>query len=136
MPIYSTTDELYSVMETLWNYIKSDQDISEKLLGSKLVVRFKYRDPDGALTIDGSDGKELRFHFGESPLDADVEMTMKSDVAHNFWLGKEPPAVALLQGRIVSRGPVHKALALLPAIKPAFKIYPSMYEEFQKQKSA
>lgn len=136
MPIYSTTDELYSVMETLWTYIKSDEHISTKLLDSKLVVRFKYRDPEGSLTIDGSDGKELRFHFGECALVPDVEMTMKSDVAHNFWLGKEPPAVALLQGRIVSRGPVHKALALLPAIRPAFKIYPSMFEEFQKQKTA
>ncbi len=93
------------------------------------MVRFKYKDPDGLLTIDGSDGVELRFHFGECGIEPDVEMTMKSDVAHNFWLGKEPPAVALMQGRIVSKGSVHKALALLPVIKPAFKIYPAMFEE-------
>ncbi|HNB25270.1 MAG TPA: SCP2 sterol-binding domain-containing protein [Candidatus Melainabacteria bacterium] len=129
MPYFTNTDELYTVMDRLWTYIKSEEEICGKLLGSKLVVRFKYKDPDGVITIDGSDGQELRFHFGDCEIEPDVEMTMKSDVAHNFWLGKEPPAVALLQGRIVSKGPVHKALALLPVIKPTFKIYPSIYEE-------
>src|ERR1700755_2525248 len=105
MPFFSNTDELYLVMDRLWSHIQSDEQIAQKLLDSRLVVRFIYKDPDGSLTVDGSDGKELRFHLGVSELRADVEMHMKSDVAHNFWLGKEPPAVALLQGRIVSKGP-------------------------------
>ncbi|HEY9785844.1 MAG TPA: hypothetical protein V6D17_10615 [Candidatus Obscuribacterales bacterium] len=136
MPVFASTDELYAVMHQLWSYIKSDERMSKQLLASRLVVRFQYRDPDGSLTVDGSDGEEIRFHFGECELEPVVEMSMKSDVAHNFWLGKEPPAVALLQGRISSRGPVHKALALLPAVRPAFAVYPQLVEDLTKRESA
>lgn len=132
MPVFSNTDELYKVMHKLWSYIKTDEHMSRQLLASKLIVRFHYQEPDGWLTVDGSDGKELKFYCGENDLTPQVEMYMKSDVAHNFWLGKEPPAVALIQGRIKSRGPVHKALALLPAVKPAFEVYPSMIEDLRK----
>jgi 2-oxoisovalerate dehydrogenase E1 component len=58
-----------------------------------------------------------------------VEMFMKSSVAHEFWLGKVNVPLALIQGKIVSKGPVNKALALLPAIKPAYGLYPSVIEK-------
>jgi 2-oxoisovalerate dehydrogenase E1 component len=57
---------------------------------------------------------------------------MRSDVAHNFWLGRENPALALISGKISSKGPVNKALALLPVVKPAFQIYPDVVEEVKK----
>jgi hypothetical protein len=59
-------------------------------------------------------------------------MSMKSDVAHNFWLGRENPALALISGKISSRGPVNKALALLPVVKPAFQIYPGVVEDLKR----
>lgn len=136
MPVFSNTDELYNVMHKLWTYIKSDESMSKQLLASRLIVRFHYEEPDGWLTVDGSDGVEIRFHFGDCDLEPNVEMFMKSDVAHNFWSGKEPPAVALMHGKIKSRGPVHKALALLPVVKPAFQVYPSMVEDIASKRTA
>jgi hypothetical protein len=132
MSIFSNTDELYTVMKELWRRIKADDEMSRKLLESRLIVRFVYRDPDGMLTIDGSDGKELNIYAGPCDLNPVVEMSMKSDVAHNFWLGRENPALALISGKISSRGPVNKALALLPVVKPAFQIYPGVVEDLKR----
>jgi len=132
MSIFSNTDELYSVMKELWRRIIADDQMSKKLLQSKLIVRFVYREPDGMLTIDGSDGLELKVYAGPCDLKPTIEMSMKSDVAHNFWLGKENPAMALISGKISSKGPVNQALALLPVVKPAFQIYPDVVEELKK----
>jgi len=132
MSVFSNTDELYNVMEELWRRIRADQGMSSQLLASRIVIKFVYKDPDGMLTIDGSDGQELRVTAGPCETKPIIEMSMRSDVAHNFWLGKENPAVALITGRISSRGPVDKALALLPVVKPAFAIYPGVVEESKK----
>jgi len=123
MQAFASTNELYVIMRNLWNQIKANKKMSDQLLRSRLIVRFKYRDPDGQLTIDGSNGKELEFYFGDCNLTPDVEMSMKSDVANQFWLGGLNVPAAMLAGRIASRGPVHRALALLPVVKPAFSIY-------------
>jgi hypothetical protein len=131
MSVFQDTDELYLIMQELWNQIKADSDMAQKLLDTRLVVRFIYKEPEGWLTIDGSDGIELKISVGPCETTPVVEMSMKSDFAHNFWLGKENPAVALLQGKIVSRGPVNRALALLPVVRPAFAIYPRIVEEIK-----
>jgi hypothetical protein len=131
MSAFTSTDELYAVMEELWRRIKADESMCSKLLAAKLIVRFVYRDPDGVVTVDSSNGEEINFFCGPCDLEPTVEMTMRSDVAHNFWLGKENPAVALLNGKMTSRGPVNKALALLPVVKPAFHIYPSIWDELR-----
>ena len=69
----------------------------------------------------------MKTYVGNIDLKSVVEMSMKSDLAHNFWLGKVNIPLALMSGKIASKGPVHKALALLPAIQPAFNFYPSIY---------
>lgn len=136
MSEFLDTDELYSVMHELWERIKADEQMSSQLLKSRLIVRFQYTNPDGWLTIDGSDGQEIKITSGTCDLEPIIVMMMKSDVAHNFWLGKEQPAVALLQGKIKSKGPVHKALALLPVVKPAFEIYPKVKEDVRSRRVA
>jgi putative sterol carrier protein len=132
MSIFNDTQHLYLVMEELWSRIKADNDMSSRLLKSKLIVRFHYKEPDGWLTVDGSDGKEIKVSIGHNDLVPDVEMFMKADVAHHFWLGKENPALALLTGKMQSKGQVNKALALLPVLKPAFQIYPTVLEDLEK----
>lgn len=135
MAVFNSTEELYEVMEGLWNWIKTNPEISTELLKSNLIVRFVYKNPDGSLTIDGSDGQELRVTSGDCELKPDVIMQMQSDLAHQFWLGKVNVPVALISGKIVSKGPVNKALALLPVVKPAWQIYPSIADA-QLKKSA
>ena len=128
MPAFKNSDQLNKVLLSLWDAIKADPDISKQLLQSKLTISFNYRDPDSKITLDCSDGKELKVYVGETDFKPLVEMYMKSDLAHEFWLGKVNIPLAIISGKIVSKGPVNKALSLLPVIKPAFKIYPPIYQ--------
>jgi putative sterol carrier protein len=132
MPVFSDTNELYAVMHELWKQIKACPVMSQKLLKSQLIVRFHYKEPDGYITVDGSDGREIKITLGDCEAQPIVELTMKSDVAHAFWSGKENPALALLNGKMMSKGPVNKALALLPVVRPAFEMYPSIVAKLKK----
>ena len=132
MSVFSDSSELYSVMEELWRRIKADEGMSAQLLHSKLIVRFVYRNPDGVLTIDGSDGDEIRVYAGQCDLKPTIEMSMNSDVAHGFWLGQENLASLLITGKVSSKGPVNRAMALLPIMKPAFQIYPKVIEKVKR----
>jgi hypothetical protein len=133
MAYFANSDELDRVMELLWNRIKSDPDMSKKLLDTKLIVQFKYREPESKLTIDCSDGQEMKIITGATNLKPVIEMSMKADMAHEFWLGKVNVPLAIMSGKITSKGPTPKALALLPVIKPAYSIYPIVLEESGKK---
>ncbi len=128
MSVFISTDELQQVMEHLWTEIKGTQEMADKLIASKLVVQFRYREPEGLVTIDCSDGQEMKILVGQTDIKPLIEMSMKADIAHEFWLGKINVPMALMMGKIVSRGPTPKALALLPVIKPAYIIYPKVLE--------
>jgi hypothetical protein len=132
MQFFANTDELHEVMNELWARIGRDPDMSQKLLQSKLIVQFQYREPEGRITVDCSDGKEMKVSVGKQQLKPIVEMAMKADVAHDFWLGKVNVPFAIVSGKIMARGPVAKALALLPVIKPAFDIYPNVISQHKK----
>lgn len=129
MPYFIDTNELGMVMEELWTAISLEPTVATPLKKSKLVIRFHYRDPDGRLTVDCSDGEAMKVLWGECNTRPVVEMFMKSDVAHQFWMGKVNVPVYLLSGKIMAKGPVNKALALLPVIKPAFGLYPNVIKK-------
>lgn len=128
MAVFTSTEELQEVMSLLWTEIKDSGDMAEKLIASKLIVQFRYREPEGLLTIDCSDGETMKIITGPTNIKPMIEMSMKADIAHEFWLGKVNVPMALMMGKIVSRGPTPKALALLPVIKPAYNIYPEVLE--------
>ncbi len=128
MSAFKDTEELNQVMLALWQAIEMDVDISSQLLQSRISIRFYYREPEGKLSVDCSNGEQMKIYVGDTDLKPTVEMFMKSDFAHDFWLGKVNVPLALISGQIASKGPVNKALALLPVIKPAFAFYPHIYE--------
>lgn len=124
MSPFTSTDELNNVMKDLWSEIKANKSMANKLLESKLIVRFNYTDPQGKLTVDGSDGQELKIIVGQTALKADIEMFMQAAVANEFWSGALNVPAALISGKIKSTGPVQRALALLPIVRPARDFYP------------
>ena len=129
MAFFNNTEELASVMKELWNAIARDSEMKAPLVRSKMIASFHYKDPEGQITIDCSDGENIVTEWGICDKKPDVEMFMKADVAHEFWKGEVNVPMYLLNGKMVAKGPVNKALALLPAIKPAFKKYPQVVKE-------
>jgi hypothetical protein len=133
MAVFANSEELYAIMIPLWEAIKADKKMSEQLIRTKMIVQFCYRDPDAVITIDCSKDDHLEIIRGQGPEKPTIEMSMKADVAHEFWMGRVTVPVAILTGKIVSKGPTPKALSLLPVIRPAFSIYPRILEQAGKQ---
>ncbi len=128
MSYFRNTDHLYEVLGALFTRMRDEEAITQKLLEGDLIIRFIYTDPAGQATIDLTK-EPITFALGESDLEPDVQMSQLADTAHLFWLGKVNVPRAIATRKIVARGSVPKALKLLPAVKPAFTIYPEVLRE-------
>lgn len=128
MGFFRDTEHLYRVLGALFERLRGEDEVARRLRESDLTVRFIFREPDGAITVNLTQWP-ISFECGESELHADVEMTQSADTAHLFWLGKVSVPSAIATRKIIARGSVPKALALLPAIRPAFDIYPEVLKE-------
>ncbi|MCK6534963.1 MAG: pyruvate dehydrogenase complex E1 component subunit beta [Polyangiaceae bacterium] len=119
--------EFERVMARLFERLMATPDVADPLTSTALVVRFRYPDLGSVLTFDLKH-RPAEFSTTER-VAADVEMVQSSDTAHEFWLGELNPVRAIATGRVRARGDVAGALKLLPAIRPAFRIYPDVLRE-------
>ncbi len=132
MTTYKDADQLYELLGELFDIMTNDKSIAEKFAKSGLVIHFVYTDPDSEIWLDASkeDPDKLVVITGPAEgLTAEVEMSMKADVAHQFWLGNVNLMVALTRKQIVAKGPIPKIMKLLPVIKPAFAVYKQLLED-------
>ncbi len=122
MAKFRDTDHLYRVLHFFFARLMDREDVAAALHAANFVLRFRYTDPEGQVTIDLRE-LPIRWEFGPTELEPELEMIQSADTAHEFWLGQLNVPAAIATRRVVSRGPIAKALKLLPAIKPAFPIY-------------
>lgn len=128
MPAFQSADQLKKVLGGFFELLAADPNVGPKLITSKLIIKFTYREPDASITIDLTGDKAV-FTFDDAEKKAMVEMSMKADTAHKFWLGNVNLIVALARREITAKGPVPKILKLLPIIKPAYKLYPDYIKD-------
>jgi pyruvate/2-oxoglutarate/acetoin dehydrogenase E1 component/TPP-dependent pyruvate/acetoin dehydrogenase alpha subunit len=128
MPTFRDTDHLYEVLDALFRRLSEHEEAADGLLSGGFVLRFRYTDPVGQATIDLRD-PPVTWVFGETELAPDLEMSQSADTAHKFWLGRLNIPRAIATRQVVSRGPVAKALKLLPAVKPAYAMYPQVLRD-------
>jgi len=124
MGLFATSQHFENVIVGFFNLIAASPDVATKLLNSKLIIRFNYRDPEVAVLVDCSQ-ESIRVISGDKETIADVEMTMNAEVAHKFWFGKVNLTMALARRQIIAKGPVPQILKLLPAIRPTYAMYPA-----------
>jgi len=128
MGVFESTEKFEEVLGGFFNLLADTPEIADKLLKSKLIIRFNYTDPDLVMVIDCSGDKiDVRAHDMDTK--EIVDMKMSSDIAHKFWFGKVNLTMALTRRQMVAKGPVPKILKLLPAIKPSYAMYPKYLEE-------
>ena len=95
MSIFRDTDHLYQVLGALFEQVAAEPAIVDRLLEGNLVVRFRFTEPYGSVTVDLRQAP-LTFTFGQpdgstepvQELEPDVEMIQSGDTAHQFWLGR------------------------------------------------
>ena len=135
MATFKDYDDLYSCMGRLYDESKRDSRIAPKIKNSNLVIQFHYDDPHATVTINAAAppsraGDYFDVLWGDDTgLKPDVEMTMKADIAHQFWHGKINLMAALARRQIVAKGPIPKILKLLPAVEPMYEMYPNILHE-------
>jgi len=128
MGMFESAEKFEEIIVGFFKLMGETPQIADKLLASGMIIRFKYTDPDLVVVVDASGDKiDVRPHDTETK--AIVEMSMSADVAHRFWFGKVNLTVALTRKEMVAKGPIPKVLKLLPAIKPAYAMYPKYLEE-------
>ena len=132
MGVFKDADQLYELLGGLFDELTSNENIAEKFAKSALIINFIYSDPEAEIWLDASkqDPDNLVVITGPADdLTAEVEMSMKADIAHQFWLGNVNLMVALTRKQIVAKGPIPKIMKLLPVLKPAYAVYRQMLED-------
>lgn len=128
MPYFQSSQQLQDVLGGFFQRLFDDPNIGPKLRAAKLKLQFHYSDPE--LTISADTGQEpVQLKFNDPDFKPEVQMSMKADVAHRFWHGKVNLVAALTRREMVAKGPIPKILKLLPAIKPAYDLYPKYLAE-------
>ena len=139
MTVFKDEAELQYIVGQLYDEAKCDARIAPKIRDSGLIIQFRYDNPHGIVTIKASTPptQEKAFFdvvWGEVPgLKIDIEMSMKADVAHQFWHGKVNLMAALTRRQIVAKGPIPKILKLLPAVEPMYEMYPRVLKELGRE---
>jgi len=131
MAVFKDASEVYQCIGGLFRRAMTDP-LAEKVAASKISVQFNYSDPDASITVDAKNppqGQPYAVHEGEVSFKPDVVMSMKADVAHQFWLGKVNLVAALAKGQMKAVGPIQNIIKLIPVIKPAFELYPEYLKE-------
>lgn len=126
MALFKSEQDVYDVLGTFFRNAARDETMGPSIQKSGLVIQFEYSDPASVLTIDTTtveDGAYFTVIEGKTDRKPDVHMTMKADIANQFWLGKLNLLSALSRRQMVAKGPIPKILKLLPAIQPAYKMY-------------
>jgi len=128
MGYFKDSAQLQEILGGFFQKLFEHPQIGPKLKAAKLKIQFNYTDPDLSISADtGADPVPITFN--DQAFKADVEMSMKADVAHKFWFGKVNLIAALTRREMVAKGPIPKILKLLPAIKPAYQLYPEYLKE-------
>jgi 2-oxoisovalerate dehydrogenase E1 component len=133
MAVYKDQQEFEAILSNLWGKIFDTPAIVQSVSGVKLIARFRYTDYPVALYIDLS-GDAPNYYFNpETPVQPDVDMILSSETSHLFWMEDLNVPMAIATRKIIPKGSVQKALKLIPALKPAFAIYPEVLKEFGRE---
>jgi putative sterol carrier protein len=128
MAIFEDTKTFETCLVGFFRMLAEHETIKPKLLKSGLVIRFDYTEPDLSITVDCSKDP-IEVLVNDTDKNPQVTMGMKADIAHKFWYGKVNLTAALARRQMTAKGPIPKILSLLPAIKPAYAIYPEYLRE-------
>ena len=135
MAIFKSFDELQTCFGRLYDDAKRDSRIAPKIKDSHLVIQFRYDDPHAVVTINAAAPPSQESAYfdvvwgDDTGLKPDIEMSMKADVAHQFWHGKVNLMAALARRQIIAKGPIPKILKLLPAVEPMYEMYPRILHD-------
>lgn len=128
MTYFTSSEQLYDVFTGFMKDIAADPQLGPKFVNSKTAFRINYTEPDASILVDCTHDP-IQIVEGPSDVKPDVELTMKADNGHMFWMGKLKITTAITRRKVKVAGQVTKMMNLLPALDPAFARYRSYLSE-------
>jgi putative sterol carrier protein len=125
MTVFKDTQQIYAVLEELWNYVIRETECGQKMKEYDVSYKFVLKEPNGLLYVD----HEKVIVGDEANRDAVITMELSGDTVHKFWLKQIMLPVALATRKIKSKGPIPKVLKMLPYLKPVYENYPRFCEK-------
>jgi len=122
MPVYADADQLYQVLQRVFEKVKERPDAIESFTSSNLVIRLRLTDPDAEVLLDGRQ-PPLEVFFGARPGKANLELTMTADLLHEVWCGQRKLKDAFFGGQIQSSGNIFLAMNLTDLFREAERAY-------------
>jgi hypothetical protein len=128
MPVFATDEQLYSVLQSVFERLAANPKQLESFTRSNLVIRMNFTDPTAEVLLDGRQ-PPLEVFYGPRPGKANMEFTLPADLLHSIWLGEESSSQAFFSGRIKTRGNFMKAMQLMDLFREAERVYPAVAAE-------
>jgi hypothetical protein len=129
MPVFKDEAEVYQYTGGIFEDALADPEIGPKFADSGVILKVTHTEPDAVFTVDMPAKKVLYGDDARNGPKPIVEMFMKADVGHRFWLGKVNISIALAKGEMRAKGPVPKILKLVPLAKGLFPRYREKLEK-------
>jgi hypothetical protein len=131
-------EQMYEIAQNVVERTFADEELSKKLQKSQLIIRFIYHDEERW----SDDKPEITVDCRKDPIDVvlgpcdvqpQITMTMEALTAHLFWMQKLQLMSAITRGQIKAKGPIPKAMRLLPALKPFYRNYREVLADLGRQ---
>jgi hypothetical protein len=95
-------------------------------------IAFVFRKPQAQIAwIPEPEGAALPFRVAYGPIDEPVLLTFEqdADTAHRFWLGRINLQQALARQQVIARGPLSRAMKLIPHLDTIYPLYRQYLKE-------
>lgn len=132
-------EEMYEIARRVTAKTLSDEELAKKFQASNIIINFKYHDeerwgPDVVpeITVDCTKDP-LDIIMGPTDVKPTIQMTMEAFTAHLFWMQKIHLMAAITRGQIKAKGPIPKAMRLLPLLKPFYANYREVLKELGRE---
>lgn len=128
MAVFASDEQLYSVVQTVFDRLAQEPETIDAFSHSNLVIRLNLTDPQAQVLLDGRQ-PPLEVFFGERPGKANLEFTMQADLLHSIWLDETSASQAFFSGQIKSRGNLLQATHLIDLFRECERVYPAIAAE-------
>jgi len=128
MAVYANEQQVYDCFRMLFAQIEHyEPQAAEKLLKSRLAIRFLCSAPMAEITIDARQ-RPLQIHYGPSNVKPELDITLAADTLHCLLLGELRLSKAMGNRLIKPKGPIFKVLALGDLFCHAQRYYPQVLQ--------
>jgi len=125
VPVFSSAEEAEKVYLGFFSHITQHPELRGKFVESGASFRANYTDPDSAVSVDASqDPPVVKVGAAAKAAEVDVALFMTADDGHKFWMGDLNIPMAMARRKVKIEGSVGTLLKMLPAMQPAFSMYP------------